>query len=385
MACITENESGLGVPSVLDLPGETIFGEESGEPGAVRSAGREPSGQTMEVASGYFLFFLVVFLLLTILLVWPVFPYVVLGMVLSFLLHPLERRLQRVIPSAGVRAGLLTLLATLLVLLPLVYAVQRVTRELGSAAQLDRMRQLLENARLWLENHQAQVVAAGMVEAVEQGQNFLLSSIPNLFGSVFHVVLGIFVCLFVFYYFTKEGADIWQALVEAIPLPQRIKLVIHEGVAGLLRGIFYGQLITAIIQGIVGGIGLVIFQVPQPFLLTGLMMVFAFLPVVGATLIWAPAGILKLMAGQTFQGLGLLIYGVVLVMNIDNVIKPRLIAAHSRVHPLVILIGMIGGIEVFGFIGLLVGPVIFGIFLQLLQFFVAYRPNEVESTPTFRA
>jgi predicted PurR-regulated permease PerM len=339
----------------------------------------------MEVASGYFLFFLVVFLLLTILLVWPVFPYVVLGMVLAYLLHPLERRLQRVIPSAGVRAGLLTLLTTLLILLPLVYAAQRVTRELASAAQLSRMRQLIEDARLWLESHQAQVLATGLAEAVEQGQNFLLSNIPNLFGSVFHIALGIFVCLFVFYYFTKEGADIWQALVDAIPLPQRMKAIIHQGVAGLLRGIFYGQLITAIVQGIVGGIGLLIFQVPQPFLLTVLMMVFAFLPVVGATMVWAPAGILKLMAGQTFDGLGMLLWGAVLVMNIDNIIKPRLIAAHSRVHPLVILIGMIGGIEVFGFIGLLVGPVIFGIFLQLVQFFVAYRPAEVEITPTFRS
>src|SRR3970040_1501046 len=125
----------------------------------------------MMVTNGYFLFFLIVFLVLTILLVWPVFPYVVLGMVLAFLLHPLERRLQRVIPSSGVRAGLLTLLATLLILCPLVYGAQRVTRELASAAQLDRMRQLLENARSWLESHQAQVVAAGMVEAVEQGQN----------------------------------------------------------------------------------------------------------------------------------------------------------------------------------------------------------------------
>ena len=339
--------------------------------------------EDMTVTTGYFLFFLVVFLTLTILLVWPVFPYVALGMVLAYLLHPVERRMQRVVYSSGIRAGSLTLLATLVIVMPLVYGVQMVTREIASPTQFDRMRRLLENARGWLEDHDAQFLARALGEGVEQGQNIILSSIPNLFGSVFQIALGIFVCLFVFYYFTKEGADIWQAFVDAVPLPQRMKAVINEGVTGLLRAIFYGQLITAVVQGLVGGIGLIIFQVPQPFLLTGLMMVFAFLPVVGATLVWLPAGILKLMAGQTVQGFGLLIYSAVLVMNIDNVIKPRLIAAHSRVHPLVILIGMIGGIEVFGFIGLLVGPVIFGIFLQLLQFFVAYRPTDVEITSTF--
>jgi predicted PurR-regulated permease PerM len=219
---------------------------------------------------------------------------------------------------------------------------------------------------------------------LSKGQDFLVSRIPTLFGSVFHIALGIFVCLFVFYYFIKEGADIGKALLDAIPLPSRLKSELYSGVSGILRGIFYGQLITAIVQGSIGGIGLVIFQVPQPFLLTGLMTVLAFLPVVGATLVWAPAGILKLMAGETVQGVGMLLWGGVLVMNIDNIIKPRLIAQHSQVHPVVILIGMIGGIEVFGFIGFLVGPVIFGIFLQLVRFFVEYRPVEIEIPPSLK-
>jgi predicted PurR-regulated permease PerM len=100
--------------------------------------------------------------------------------------------------------------------------------------------------------------------------------------------------------------------------------------------------------------------------------------------VWAPAGILKLMAGETVQGLGMLIWGGVLVMNIDNFVKPRLIAQHSQVHPIVILIGMIGGVKVFGFIGFLVGPVIFGIFLQLLRFFVEYHPSEIEIPPSVK-
>jgi predicted PurR-regulated permease PerM len=338
----------------------------------------------MLVATSYFLFFLVVFLTLTILLVWPVFPYVVLGIVLAYLLHPLDRWLKRIISSSAVRASLLTLLATLMILLPILYAAQRITRELTSPAQLDRMRMLIEDARAWLIARQAPLLANSMVEAVERGREFLLGSIPNLFGSVFNVALGIFVCLFVFYYFNKEGAVIWQALMDAVPLPGRVKSEVQVGVAGILRGIFYGQFITALVQGTLGGIGLVLFHVPQPFLLTGLMMLFAFLPVIGATLVWAPAGVLKLMAGQTAEGLGLLAYGAVVIMNIDNVIKPRLIARHSQVHPIVILIGMIGGIEVFGFIGFLVGPVIFGIFLQLVRFFVEYRPAEVETTTPMR-
>ena len=330
---------------------------------------------------GYFLFFLVAFLSLTVLLIWPVFPYVILGILLTYLFHPLERRLQKFIHSASVRAGLLTLLTTLLISFPFVYAVQRVTRELGSQAQIDRMQGLLEASKLWLANRNVQFLANWLAELFEQGQNFILGNIPNLFGSVFDIALGIFVCLFVFYYFTKQGTVLWGGIMEAIPLSSRVKAGLTQEVTSVLRAIIYGQMMTALIQGSVGGIGLLIFQVPQPFLLTLLMIFLSFLPFVGAPLVWGPAALLKLMAGQTWQGLGLLIYGAVLVLNIDNLLRPRLIALHSQVHPVVVLIGIIGGTKVFGFVGFLVGPLIFAIFIQLMRFFVEYQPQETLTPP----
>ena len=136
---------------------------------------------------GYFLFFLVAFLTLTILLIWPVFPYVVLALLLAYLLHPVEVRLQRVIRSASLRATLLTLLVTVSVALPLVYLVQTVTRELSSANYFLRFRQLLASARVWLAGHNAQVVADWMSEGLQQTSDFLVASIPDLFGSVFNV------------------------------------------------------------------------------------------------------------------------------------------------------------------------------------------------------
>jgi predicted PurR-regulated permease PerM len=94
-----------------------------------------------------------------------------------------------------------------------------------------------------------------------------------------------------------------------------------------------------------------------------------------------PAGVLKLVAGDTWQGVGVLVFGAVVIMNVDNFLRPRLIAMHSQVHPVVILIGIIGGTKTFGFVGFLVGPVIFAIFLQLLRFFAEYLPAEATASP----
>ena len=240
----------------------------------------------MIVGIGYFLFFLVAFLTLTILLIWPVFPYVVLAVMLAYLLHPLEARLQKAIPSASVRAGLLTLFVTVAVALPLVYAVQRITREVASGMYVSRLRQLLDNAKVWLVGHNAALVANWISEALEQSRDFLLASLPNLFGSVFNMALGIFVCLFVFYYFTKEGAGIWKAFMEALPLPGLLKSQLNQEVGGILRAIFFGQLLTALAQGTLAGIGYVIFEVPQPFLWMTATVLLAFFPVLGTPLVW---------------------------------------------------------------------------------------------------
>lgn len=330
---------------------------------------------------GYFLFFLVAFLTLTILLIWPVFPYVVVAILLAYMFHPVDRRLASKIPSAGVRAGLLTLAVVVIFALPLVAIVRSVTSELGPSLQPQRARALLERAQVWLVEHDAQMVADWAAELIVQGRDYLANSIPALFGSVFQITLGIFVCLFVFYYFTKEGARFWDTFVGALPLPGKLKLEMSHEVANIVRAIFFGQMLTAVAQGLLGGLGLVVFQVPQPALLTILMTLLAFFPFVGTPLVWGPAAALKLMAGETWQGIGLLIYGMVIVMNVDNFLKPRLIAMYTQVHPVVILIGIIGGTQIFGFIGFLVGPLIFAIFLQLLRFFGEYQPIDTPQPP----
>jgi predicted PurR-regulated permease PerM len=329
---------------------------------------------------GYFLFFLVAFLTLTVLLIWPVFPYVMLAILMAYLFHPLNRRLQRYIASPTARASLLTMAAVVTFALPLLYAVQRITRELGSNLRPERAQLMLENARTWLVARRMEVVADSMLQMVERGREYLASSLPAFFGSIFSITLGIFVCLFVFYYFTKEGEGIWNSFIAALPLPRRLKSEMSKEVTGIVQAIFLGQVLTALVQGLLGGIGLLVFDIPQPVLLTVLMMMLSFFPFVGTPLVWGPAGALKIMAGDTWMGIGLLIYGAVIVMNVDNFLKPRLIDMQTQVHPVVILIGIIGGTQIFGFIGFLVGPVIFAIFLRLLKFFAESRPIEDTST-----
>ena len=152
----------------------------------------------------YFLFLLVAFLTLTVLLIWPVFPYVVVAMVMAYLLHPFNKRMERRIPSAKTRAALLTFVAFMSFAVPLVLVIQGISGDFLSALQVERGKQLLTSARNWLSVRHYEFVADWLEHMVDQGIQFMVNAIPGLFGSVFNVSLGVFVCLFVFYYFIKE-------------------------------------------------------------------------------------------------------------------------------------------------------------------------------------
>ena len=108
---------------------------------------------------------------------------------------------------------------------------------------------------------------------------------------------------------------------------------------------------------------------PLMLIAGAIMMITAFLPVLGTPLIFVPAAVGLIMDGQTTRGIVLLVYGATIVMNIDNFLRPRLVSGRSKVHPVLILIGLLGGLRVFGFIGMLVGPLVLGVLVALIKFY----------------
>ena len=106
------------------------------------------------------------------------------------------------------------------------------------------------------------------------------------------------------------------------------------------------------------------------------MIILAMLPFIGAAFIWFPASLFKLASGETTNGIGLLLYGLFIVSTIDNIIRPKIIGSRSKVHPSLILIGALGGIKLFGLIGIVVGPLILAI---LTVFFDLYLSEDYEN------
>jgi len=136
----------------------------------------------------------------------------------------------------------------------------------------------------------------------------------------------------------------------------------------VITSLIYGILVVGIIQGIFGAIGFYIFKIPTPIFWGIIMAVLSILPAVGTWLVWVPAILLNIFGGNILNGIGLLIYGGLVIIYFEGFLKPKLVGTRADIHPLVVLLGVFGGIALFGLVGIMIGPLILGLTLTFLKF-----------------
>ncbi len=180
------------------------------------------------------------------------------------------------------------------------------------------------------------------------------------------VILGGFVMVMGIYFFLLDGPAIIETLMRLSPLDDRYERELIAQFDGISRAVVLATLLSAVAQGVLAGLGYWMVGLPSVFLFTLLTMLLAFVPFVGAAAIWAPVSLwLYVVDERTWPAILLAVYGAVLVSNIDNVIKPWVLQGRSKLHPLLALLSVMGGIQALGAIGILVGPMIV-VFLQTL-------------------
>ena len=297
--------------------------------------------------------------------------YVVLAGILTYTLFPIYRFILRRTRRPGLSSGLSVVLALLVMILPTAYLVSELVGQVSGAYnstlkagwmdQLGDYLSGLTNGRVDFQEI--------LTSALDQVRQSIVRLAPNVLGSISELLLGLFIMFFVMFYGFREGEGFIRYLKELLPLETTLKDSLFTEMRTVTQAVLYGQVLTAVIQGGLGGVGLLIFGVPNALFWGAIMMITAFLPLLGTPLIWVPAGVGLILDGETTSGVLLLLFGVTIVMNIDNFLRPKLVSDRTSVHPVLILIGVLGGLKVFGFIGMLVGPLILAILVALIKFY----------------
>jgi predicted PurR-regulated permease PerM len=305
---------------------------------------------------------------------------------LAFLLYPLNVRLRRRLRGSSVAAGVLTFLAPIVILLPLsalsiafVAQISTLLQQLqGSAAELDikslsDLQQFPWIARInvWLEAHSG--ISAEQIQSwLIAGTREVLKRAASVGGGFFLGALGSLVgfaiMLFLLFFFLRDGDGMLARARRLIPLDEIRKERLFRQLGGVTRAIVIGTSVTAIVQGVLVGIGFTIAGLPSPVVFGVVAALLAMLPVGGTALVWGPAAIWLFFDGRWGYGIFLFGWGLLLVGTLDNILRPLLISGRARISALAVFIGVLGGIPAFGAIGLIAGPVVLSLALALIEF-----------------
>lgn len=199
--------------------------------------------------------------------------------------------------------------------------------------------------------------------------NTIAQSLPRILGATFNSLTTIFFMYFILYFMLVNGRKMETALYEYIPLKDENVAQVGKEVNMMVISNAIGIPAIALAQGIVALVGYLIIGIKEPFFWFGVTCIAAMLPVIGAALAYIPISIILLANGQNWQGITMLIFGFGIIGTADNVLRFTLLRKLGDVHPLTTVFGVIVGLNLFGFIGLVFGPLLISLFILLLRIY----------------
>lgn len=197
-------------------------------------------------------------------------------------------------------------------------------------------------------------------------------------------LLSFSIGLYVLYFLLRDGSRIGETIVHSAPIEREIADRLAERFLGVVRAVIKGSGVVGIVQGTLGGLMLWIAGVPSALLLGVLMVFLALIPAVGTALVWAPAGIWLILSGEVGAGLFVLGGGFVVIASVDNVLRPILVGRDTGIPDWIILITTLGGIALAGFSGIVLGPLVAGLFLAGWSILQEHRAEDEEAVERFR-
>ncbi|NGM87508.1 AI-2E family transporter [Parapusillimonas sp. SGNA-6] len=337
----------------------------------------------------YYRTFVVLLIAVTIAFIWVLLPYygsIFWGTILAIVFMPLHKRLLRKFRGRPNLAALTTLLLIILiVILPTILITAALlqegagiykrisTGELNLGAYFEQIMSALPSSvhEILIRFGVGDVfslrekLSAGAL----QGSKFLATQAVNVGQNTFQFVVGMGVMLYLLFFLLRDGAQLARQSKQLIPLSDEHQQHLFRKFATVVRATVKGNIVVAMTQGALGGF-MFWFLGIQGALLWGVLMAFlSLLPAVGAALIWLPVAVYFLVIGAIWQGVVLILFGVLVIGLVDNILRPLLVGKDTKIPDYVILISTLGGLAVFGLNGFVIGPLFAALFIACWDLF----------------
>ena len=308
---------------------------------------------------------------------------ILLAAIAAALFHPLHRRiLKRVKQKSTLAAFISLVIFCLIILIPIAVLGYFVTENVIEVTRL--INRNIPQIRIWLQNIDSAISNLPFVEGqrisglidstrlvgiIQQSLSSILQSTTNLMGNVARVLLLFFVFLYSLFFMIRDGDKALLSASAAIPLPKEDKLAIIDKFVSVSRATLKSTFLIGGIQGTIGAVLFLAMGIPGSVLFGVLFLVLAAIPGLGPAVIWLPTTLILFALGNYLQAAIMLVIGGGLIPLVDYVLRPRLVGKDTQLHPLLVFIGILGGVSLFGIWGLLFGPLAMSVAVTLLSIF----------------
>ncbi|MFQ5607736.1 MAG: AI-2E family transporter [Candidatus Zixiibacteriota bacterium] len=334
------------------------------------------------------------------LLMAPFFTPIAYASILVIVFYPLYQRLLRFLRNPSLTSVAMCLVVTIVIVAPMVYLLATLAGE--AKAALDYLTILYQSGELgeWeIEKLPGVAMIKEQLSRFTDPENLKLESIvvsgvsfvagllkdqlTTIIANTGRTVFTFGMMLFSMFFLFRDGHLFVRKISALIPLGSELVKQTIDDLKNVVEATIFGGVVVALLQGSVGGILFALVGLPSPVFWGAMMAFLSFLPLVGAFLVFVPASLILIFSGHLVKGIIVLAGGIVVISQIDNVVRPWLIAGRTSMHTLLLFFSILGGIALFGLLGIVLGPVVAALMLTLLKILEACLQGESkQSTPS---
>lgn len=305
----------------------------------------------------------------------PFLTYILFSIILTIVSYPLYEKLRSKLTFAPLAAIIVIFQIIIVVIVPSIYLTitifgqaRDIITNIGSVefTNLQNLENSLERF-FGIKFNFAETVRIWIFDLSSTARSLVIDNIITFTRTVVNFLAGIVLMFFIMFYLFVDGRRLVEQVKAQLPIEDKYKDHLFDRAYKTVQGLFLGIFTTAILQGALAGVGYLIFGMPNVILLGFLTGVLALIPFLGPPVVYIPASLYLLSQGNLFGGLGLLLYGFLVISNIDNFFRPWIVRFRVKVHPLYVILGVVGGVVFLGFSGIVVGPLILTLFQEVVD------------------
>jgi len=316
---------------------------------------------------------------LAFLILKPILISLIFGIILAVVFSPVYDWSLKYIRSENLSAFLTCLLLILLMIIPFWFLTPILVKQSFevylASQQIDFVTPLKTVFPSFFTSDQfASEIGSVLHSFVTNAANSLVNSFSKLILNFPTIMLQLLVVFFTFFFIVRDKDVFFTYTKNILPFSRPLKDKLFKSSREITLSVVYGQILIGMIQGLIVSIGFFVFGINNAVILSLFAFIAGIFPIIGTTIVWLPIVIYLLIAGNTLSALGIAFFGLIANV-IDNVLRPIFVSKFTHMHPLLVLIAMIGGFLFFGILGFIIGPLVFAYGFIMLE---VYRGKEIE-------